>query len=227
MTSLVYDFFVKTTGRGDFFAGAMGGVPLLVDNNPVECLAALRLLRLTCLTIHYRELWQGAWTMDYAQDHWAKPDPRLDNRKFSSLGPTWTRESALRTDYERRQALVELDVLAAMALGLTLDELQTIYRIQFPVLQQNEADTWYDRAGRIVFTCSRGLTGVGYGRKEWDEIKDAKEGTFTRTVLDDTLPGGPRERVIEYIAPFDRCDREEDYRVVWEEFERRFGGTSG
>jgi len=227
MTSLVYDFFVKTTGRGDFFAGAMGTVPLFGFGTRFEQPAAIRVLRLTCLTTHYVRLWMDAWTKEFSNDTWAKTDPRLDNARFSALGPTWTRACALRTDYERRQALVELDVLAAMALGLTLDELQTIYRIQFPVLQQNEADTWYDRAGRIVFTCSRGLTGVGYGRKEWEEIKEAKEGTFTRTVMDDTLPGGPRERVIEYTAPFDRCDREEDYRVVWGEFERRFSGDGG
>ena len=42
-----------------------------------------------------------------------------------------------------------------MAFGLTLDELCTIYRVQFPVLNQNERDTWYDRNGRIVFTVSR------------------------------------------------------------------------
>ncbi|MDZ7759075.1 MAG: hypothetical protein U5L00_02305 [Desulfovermiculus sp.] len=46
--------------------------------------------------------------------------------------------------------------------------------------------------------------------------------TLTRTVTDDTLPSGPYEKIIEYISPFDTCDREEDYEIVWAEFERRF-----
>ena len=41
--------------------------------------------------------------------------------------------------------------------------------------------------------------------------------------MDDTLPGGPFERVIEYHAPFDRCNREADYATVWAAFEKRVG----
>jgi hypothetical protein len=65
----------------------------------------------------------------------------------------------------------------------------TIYRIRFPVLRQNENDAWYDRKSRIVFTCSKGLPGVDFSRAEWNEIKEMKSGTVSRTIMDDTLPG--------------------------------------
>lgn len=113
-----------------------------------------------------------------------------------------------------------------MALGLTLDELKTIYRVQFPVMRHYERDTWYDRNGRIVFTVSKGLPGVGFARKEWEEIKDMRCGTVERTIKDDTLPGGSRERTIAYEAPFDRYDREKDYEIAWAEFEKRFATAS-
>ena len=58
-------------------------------------------------------------------------------------------------------ALVEIDVLVAQALGLMLDELLLVYRVQFPVMQQSERDTWYDLHGRIIFTISKGLVGAG------------------------------------------------------------------
>ena len=38
---------------------------------------------------------------------------------------------------------------------------------------------------------------------------------------------GPIERTIEYIAPFDRCDREKDYEEVWANFEKRFADQEG
>jgi hypothetical protein len=187
-----------------------------------------RTLALNCLTTHYADLWSECWEESFRTQRWAKQDPRLPNKFFTQLTPTWQRDCALRTDYARRQALVEIDVLVAQALKLTLDELITIYRVQFPVMQQYERDTHYDQNGRIVFTASKGLTGVGFPRKGsgrgpnkttgWEDIQHETSGTFTRTILDDTLPGGPVERTITYEAPFDRCDRVQDYRVAWDFF---------
>lgn len=121
-------------------------------------------------------------------------------------------------DFARRRALVELDVLIARELGLTLEERQTIYRVQFPVMRPYEDDTWYDQRDRIVFTASKGLPCVGFPRAEWNAIKDMPTGTVIRTVLDSTLPpqhGGPVEREITYQAHFTKRDREQDYAMVW------------
>ena len=128
---------------------------------------------------------------------------------------------------------MEIDVLVARALGMTLEELKTIYRVQFPVMRQYEADTWYDQNGRIVYTISKGLIGVGLPRVSsnsgeptvdgrcWEDdkgnpgVKDMESGSIFQKVMDDTMPGGPIERTIEYVAPFTKCDRERDYEVVW------------
>jgi hypothetical protein len=74
--------------------------------------------------------------------------------------------------------------------------------------------------------------GVGLPRKMskrypdgpyWEDVKEMTEGTVTQVVEDDTLPGGPFEKTIEYHAPWVRCSRERDYGLVWEYFEGRFG----
>lgn len=219
-SSIPYDFFIKVMGKSNLYEDNAGKLPI-VDSKFNHALS-IRALLLNCLTKNYSDLWAGQFKDSYKSDHWAKEDPRLCSERFTSLTPEWTWDTPLRTDYERRQALVEIDVLTAMALGMALDQLKTIYRIQFPVLQEYEANTWYDQNGRIVFTTNRSLTNVGFPRIEWEQIKDAKSGTFTRTIIDDTMPGGPVERTIEYVAPFARCDREQDYETAWAFFEKRF-----
>lgn len=213
--SVPADFRVKTTGMGHANTSLVEQLPLMSSDSVLAHSVITRTLALNCLTTHYAGLWAECWKDEFTKEKWLGDDPRLDPGFWRQLTPAWQRDCALRTDYARRWALVELDVLAARELGLTLEELQTIYRIQFPVLRGYEADTWYDRKGRIIFTNSRGLNGVGLSRPEWNEVKGMKSGTVPQTVTDTTLPAGPVERTIVYEAPFTRCDREQDYATVW------------
>ena len=250
--SVPLDFRVKGTGVGHVNKSLLNQLPLL-SNDMLRTALHTRALGLVSLTNHYAALWKSNWQDTFREQHWATRDPipALPQDFFANLSPEWQRNNALRTDYARRQALVEIDVLVAQALGLTLEELLTIYRVQFPVMRQYEAETFYDQTGRIVFTPSKGLVGVGLPREAkkkelkegthyavqspalttegvalgWEDIQQLTYGTVTKTYLDDTLPGGPTERTIRYHAPFFKPDREEDYWAAWEIFEAESEGA--
>ena len=215
-SSLTLDFFIKTIGCGAMHASRIESFPLGISDIYKPALFA-RTLRLNCVTNRYADLWQEVWNPAYTQEQWSIKDKRLS--PWNTLTEQWNHDTPLRNYFERRQALVEIDVLAAMALGLTLDELIMMYEIQFPVLQQNENDTWYDRNGRIVFTCSKGLRGVGVARSTWNRIRKMRPGeTYTHTLTSELYAG----QTLTYEAPFTRCDRIQDYRTAWAHFEKIF-----
>jgi hypothetical protein len=217
VSSITLDFFLKTVGASNLYDGRINSFPLGIKEQFKVALYA-RTLLLNCLNTYYAPLWEEMWEEDFKQEEWSKEDTRL--KSFNTLTPHWQWSTPLRNWYERRQALVEIDVITAMALGLSLEELILIYNVQFPVLQQNEDDTWYDTTGNIVFTCSKGLTGVGVDRPVWETIRNKQAGeTYEHTITKSELYHG---KVVTFHAPFDKCDRVEDYKVAWEFFEGKF-----
>jgi hypothetical protein len=217
MSSVIYDYQIKTLGKSNIYDETISAFKIGIKNQFQSALFN-RTLQLNCLNKYYAPLWQEMWQEDFKSDSWSKQDTRL--KPFHTLTPNWQWSTPLRNWVERRQALVEIDVITAMALGLTLEELILIYNVQFPVLQQNEDDTWYDTKGNIVFTCSKGLVGVGVDRKEWEQIRNLQAGeTHEHTITKSELYQGKK---ITYYAPFDKCDRVEDYKIAWKHFEEVF-----
>lgn len=234
-SSLAYDFYMKAIGSSSIIPSRLASFPLGIAEEYKPAIFA-RTLLLNCLTTVYTDLWQEMWDGAYKLETWSIDDTRL--KSFDQLHEAWAWDIPLRNYFERRMALVEIDVIAAMALGLTLEDLEMIYTIQFPVLQQNEADTWYDQKGNIVFTCSKGLIGVGLDRKRnartgmlgWEDIRGDQidENTYAGTSPTHTHTIDPAKselyggQQVTYYAPYTKCDRIADYRRAWAHFEKIF-----
>ena len=204
-----------------------------------------------CLTTAYKPLWDSQFQTEFTKEQWTQQSAGLDADWFAHLTSEWTRNCALRSDLMRRQALLELDVLTAQAMGLDLKDLLTLYRLRFRVMRDYEANTWFDQKGRIVFTSHKALAGIGLPRTKsakdvdesityrrngysvdagglgFEDVKDMKEGYVEKTFPDISLSDEPQMTTVKYVAPFFQMDREADYRRAWEVFEQRFGKVGG
>ncbi len=212
--SLPYDFIAKSYQITNVFVSFTSRLPM-VD---LPDTAIHRTLQMNCLTTYNAQLWEDlAW--QFSPSDWSGSHPSLELEGASHATRNWTRACALRSDYARRQALLEIDVMVAMALGLTLEELLQIYRLVFPVMRSYEDNTWYDQKGCIVWS-NRSGKGLRMNRKNWESHREMKFGSMAEEIGDNTMRGGPQTRTIEYVAPFTQPNREDDYRQAWQFFEK-------
>ena len=125
---------------------------------------------------------------------------------LAQVAPEWTAATPLRIAEDRRQALVEIDALVALMLGVTQTNCAPIYRTQFAVLYgYDHNDYVYDANGRLVPNSV-----LSVWRKKGDQISGA-ERTATNQAGHTYI----------YELPFRLLDREADMRAAYAEFERR------
>ncbi|MBM9592366.1 hypothetical protein JWG41_18120 [Leptospira sp. 201903075] len=223
LTSIIADYLFRFTGAGHARIGNISFIPL-IQNMIIQSLLIYRTLRLNCLTKYYAELWEEC-AIGIAKDSFVVPKEsyiadRLHVTEFESpwkdLKNHWDWNSPLRTDYARRWALLEIDVLVAMGMGLSLEQLQLIYRLQFGVSQQYERVDQYDSKGRRLPNTTRKDPG---GKELREAIKartaDGSEVT-TPITIKYPIDGGTHMEEKTFYPPFVGVDRMEEYRIIWQ-----------
>jgi hypothetical protein len=125
----------------------------------------------------------------------------------------WSPSTPLRVAADRRQALIDIDALVAIALGITADELCTIYRTQFPVMAGYDRTSYvYDANGRLVPNSVQVAWRKAGGKPG---IVDA-EIDMPRESRTAVHPGSGI--AYEYVLPFTTLDREADLRAAYTHF---------
>lgn len=206
-SSLIADFGIRCAPKANIRFSSISRLPRPAPELGPEL--TLRLGRLTCLTSAWAPLWEEAFSA--TEDFWTGG---LDYPGRPSLGAVqrdWTPEVPLRRASDRRQALLEIDAIVALGLGVTADELVTIYRTQFPVLHGYDRTKYvYDAHGREVPTPvlqlwrARGL--------DQSSIEGLSEEERTHT--------NASGNTYTYEMPFRTLDREADMRTAYAHFEK-------
>ncbi|MET9199594.1 restriction endonuclease subunit M [Gordonia sp. NPDC003585] len=214
--SLPFDYLVKVSGKSDVQAELVDRFPAPIDHPAAQQLL-LRTLRLNCLTRDYEELWDALYEKGFAGDSWTAPFASL----LDPLGVStrrWTMKTPLRTDFERRAALVEIDALAALMLGLTAEHLALMFRAQFPVLRKYEYEMYFDWNGRKIAK-DHHAQGVHQQKDDYKLLQAWMIGEDCGDLLDRYTPFAPDA---DHDEPwFYKPDREAEMRAAYAEFEQR------
>ncbi|MEV6009160.1 hypothetical protein AB0M29_20385 [Streptomyces sp. NPDC051976] len=209
--SLPVDYLLRTVRVRNLDVTPAKRLPAPTVDNPLASALLLRTLRLNCLTSAYAELWEELYEPTWAgYEPWAVEWPDL--RPLHEVGPTWDRATPLRTERARRAALVEIDSLVAVWLGVSADALVAMYKSRFPIMQDFDAVTWFDASERKI-AGDRYTYGFGQTKDHYEHLLAYQSKQRTDP------PEG-------YIAPFFKADREKEMREAHAYFSARLQDAS-
>ncbi|MFE8968397.1 hypothetical protein ACFYMR_12255 [Streptomyces albogriseolus] len=201
------DYLLRTLGVGHLDVALARRFPAPTEGHPLASALLLRTLRLNCLTRAYADLWAELYDPTWpAYEPWAYTWPDL--QPLHEVTPDWRPETPLRSERARRSALVEIDALVAVWLGMDADALIAAYRGRFPVLQKYEAVTWFDADGWKIAGNARTI-GQRQTKESWAQFEAYRSDPNNAPV-----PEG-------YTAPFYKADREAEMRGAHAHFQKR------
>lgn len=204
--SLISDFFVRSIRPSTISQSVMSSMPIPgVRQSAIARAISLRALRLSSLTDAYSDLWSQTWLPEFAADTWTGGVEWEGRPELGDVQLKWTEKTPLRRASDRRQALVEIDALVALAFDVSIDELCTVYRTQFAVLHGYDRRSYiYDANGRLVPT----------------SVLTAWRAKGDRMVEADLIATNASGKTQAYKLPFRVLEREEDMRQAYAFFEQ-------
>ncbi|WP_210638504.1 class I SAM-dependent DNA methyltransferase [Streptomyces sp. GESEQ-13] len=209
MTALPIDYLLRTTGKANLHAADIVGIPAPRRDHPLTHSLLLRTLRLNALTAAYAPIWAELFHATWpGYEAWANPNWLNLQSLAAHLKPSWERSTPLRSEHERRAALVEIDALVAVWLGITADQLAAIYTSRYPVLADYESAMYFDANGRKI---AANHNTYGHGQTKQDYID-------LLTYLENPETSPPPQG---YAAPFYKADREAEMRAAHAHFQAR------
>ncbi|MGW9208111.1 hypothetical protein ACWGR4_14100 [Embleya sp. NPDC055664] len=208
--SLPLDYLLRITGRSALQVAEAMKMPAPVPDHPLANALLIRTLRLNCLTQAYAPLWNELFEATWPNEEgWAVEWPFAKRAPLcAGLVEVWDPSSPLRSEFERRAVMVEIDALIAVWLGITADQISAIYQGRYPVLFGYESETYFDSAGRKI---AKSHDAFGYRQTKQHYEQLLKH-------LDAPRSASPPEG---YGGPFYRADREREMREAHSAFQAR------
>ncbi|MCX5206870.1 SAM-dependent methyltransferase [Streptomyces sp. NBC_00237] len=225
-SSIPLDYMLRITGTKHLQPSPARRMPVPSLDHPLAPALLLRALRLNALTTAYADLWSDLYDPRWpGYEPWAVSWPGMKT-ELHAVTPSWQRDSPLRTEYARRAALVEIDALVAVWLGIDADTLVAMYRARFPIMQDFDRVTWFDATERKI-AGDRYTYGFDQTKDHWAEFEAYQEvvGEPSDTGV---LPAEPNSEFPEaatpptgYTAPFYKANREREMRAAHAYFKQR------
>ncbi|MFD5779709.1 hypothetical protein [Streptomyces sp. NPDC126933] len=205
-SSLPVEYLVRLIGKKNLHDRDISKLPIPQPSHPLLPSLHIRVARLNFLVKPYADAWEASYEESWQQEGWA-----VDFKGRCALGDvssTWNIDTPLRDEASRRMALVELDAISAVILGIDSETLCLIYQTRFPLLYERESHMWFDSRGRRLAADSR-VFGQGQTSDDYKQLLRH---------LENPQGVAPPDG---YTAPFYKADRETEMREAHAYFQKR------
>lgn len=211
-SSIVADFYIKLKGRGHVHNSDLAGIVIPVKP-AIRAAIVARTLALQCSSSHFRDFYRDLPT--------GFDGTELLASAFDPVDFSISKRPVLVNDLQRRSTQIEIDVLAALELDLTEEELIQIYSVQFPVMKAYEEADEYDSKGQRLPNTKR----KDPGGTQLKQARNDHDGVSPLTVSW-PVDNGNQTVTKTFYPPFEHVDRVADYRTAYRVFSEPLGLTN-